>query len=238
VSGGRLCGDLPPSVLAADVELHGLLMRVIAVVPDAKNSYHRARSGEVGIEQGYAVATAVSEAPDGAAILALVDVPGQAFGRREEEDGLQRSLAAAANAYIVRRQSGGPVAALIVGKAISGAFLAHGAQAGWISALRDPAVEVHVMSAAATARVTRMAPEAIAQIAREIPATARDIQSFASIGGIDQLFDVADPASPSDKEFDVISRAIAAAMVSPLALRPPRRLPRQIAARIDAEWNG
>jgi biotin-independent malonate decarboxylase gamma subunit len=236
-AGGVNCSDLPPSVLAADIELHGLPVRAIAVVPDPHDDYHRARNGEIGIAQGYGVAKAVSEAPDDAGILAIVDVPGQAFGRREEEDGLQRSLAAAANAYIVRRQSGGPVASLIVGKAISGAFLAHGAQAGWIAALRDSLVEVHVMSAAAAARVTRMSPEAIARIAREIPATARDVESFASLGGIDELFTVADPDAPAPSEFENIAHAIAHALASPSALRAPRRLPRDIASRIDAQWN-
>ena len=231
------CTGLPPSVLACDIDLHGLAVRVIAVVPDPHDPYHRARSGEVGIEQGYGIERAVRQAPAGSALLALVDVPGQAFGRREEEAGLQRALASATHAYIERRQSGGPVASLIVGKAISGAFLAHGAQAGWIGALRDPLVEVHVMSAAAAARVTRMTPEAIANVAREIPGTARDVQSFAALGGIDALFDVADPNDPALGEIERITRAIVDACVSGEALRPPRRLPRAIDARVRAQWD-
>lgn len=246
----RRVEGLPASVIAADGELHGVPVRTIAVVADASARFARARSGEVGIDEGYGLARAVDGTPAGSGILAIVDVPGQAFGREEEAQGLQRALAVAVEAYATRRRAGTPVAALLAGKAISGAFLAHGMQAGWIGALRDPGVEVHVMSAPAAARVTRMAPEEIARLAGEIPATSRSVEAFASFGAVDALFDVADPDDPSAADVDAVGRAIAAALSDPQlscrnpadrlpapAARATRALAREVRARIDAEWD-
>ncbi len=247
---GRAVDGLPPSVLAADVDADGMAVRVIAVVPDPANRFERSREGALGIDEGFAIARAVRSAPAGSAILAIVDVPGQAFGIREEAIGLQRALAASADAYAQARRAGRHVGALIVGKAISGAFLAHGMQAGWIGALRDPGVEVHVMSAAASARVTKMSREDIARLADEIPATSRDIERFASLGAIDRLFDVGDPSRPSDAELDGIASAVFEALrderaatraprerlFTPDAMRT-RALSRDVRERIDAQWN-
>ncbi len=222
---------LPASVLAADGPLDGLPVRWIAVVPDSNARFARARSGEVGIDEGFAIATAVAGTPAGRPIVAIVDVPGQAFGIREEAIGLQRSLAAATNAYAIARRSGHAVVALIVGKAISGAFIAHGLQAGWIGAIDAAGTEVHVMSAAAAARVTRMSREDIDRIAGEIPATARDIESFARFGAIDALFSVADAGHPGDAEVAEIARALATAVRDPLlGRREPRERLRARAA--------
>ena len=52
---------LPASVLARDVSLAGQSVRVVAVVPDEKNHFPRARSGEVGLMEGWGVARAVNE---------------------------------------------------------------------------------------------------------------------------------------------------------------------------------
>ena len=203
--GGKPVAGLPPSVLAADASIDGLPVRVVAVVPDPDARFPLARNGELGIDEGFGVARAVSGTPAKSAIVAIVDVPGQAFGTREEAVGLQRALAASANAYIRARRGGHPVYALVVGKAISGAFLAHGLQAGWIGALDDPYLEVHVMSEPAVARVTRMEREDLARVAREVPATARDIRSFATFGAIDRLFEVGNPDAPSAADEQIVT---------------------------------
>jgi malonate decarboxylase gamma subunit len=240
VADGARVDGLPPSVLAADVAVDGVAVRVVAVVPDTAGRFPRARNGEVGIDEGFGLALAVNGAPG--AILAIVDVPGQAFGTREEAVGLQRALAASAQAYARARREGHPVYALVVGKAISGAFLAHGLQAGWIAAIDDPAIEVHVMSKPAVARVTRMEPEEIARVAHEIPATARDIHTFARFGAIDSLL-------PDDERVvrDVVATALRDA---PLGLRDPvsrlerpaaeqtRALGRSVRAALQAQWDG
>lgn len=242
--------NLPPSVRAADGSLDGYAVRTVAVVPDPNARFIRARAGEVGIDEGFGLAAAVSGTPKKSAILAIVDVPGQAFGVREEAVGLQRALAASAQAYIRARRGGHPVLALVVGKAISGAFLAHGLQAGWIGALDDSAIEIHVMSEPAVARVTRMQREDLVRVAREIPATARDIHTFARFGAIERIFRIADPDDPSDSEFANVRAALVEALRDPvLALRNPvdklavpaaaqtRALARRVREGLAAHWD-
>ena len=191
------------SVCFADAEWGDERLRLICVVPNAKARFARARAGQVGIEEGWTIASAVHAAiaadkgKTARAIVALVDVPGQAFGYHEEALGLHESLAAAADAYASARLAGHPVIALIVGKAISGAFLAHGLQAGALIALADDEIEVHVMSQASVARVTRRSEEEVAALAKVVPATARDVRAFAGLGAIDELLRVENADAPT-----------------------------------------
>jgi biotin-independent malonate decarboxylase gamma subunit len=249
-NGGTIVAGFPPSVLAADCAIDGHALRAIAVVPDPNARFPLARNGELGIDEGFSVARAVRGTPAKSGILAIVDVPGQAFGTREEAVGLQRALAAAADAYIRARRGGHPVYALLVGKAISGAFLAHGLQAGWIGALDDPGIEVHVMSEPAVARVTRMERADIARLAHEVPATARDIHSFATFGAIDRIFEVGDAGAPSEADVQYVVSGLAEALRTPeLGLRNPyerlerpgalhtRALARRVRKALREQWD-
>ena len=240
--------DAPVSLCVVDGTIAAQRYRTIAVVPDPRNRFPRARAGEVGLDEALAIAEAVRSARPGDAIVAIVDLPGQAFGRREEAAGLQLALAAAVDAYVTERRAGRQIFALLVGKAISGGFLAHGMQAGWIGALDDAGIEVHVMSAASVARVTRSQPEEVARIATIVPATARDVRSFATFGAVDALFAVADPLDPSDDELAAVRNAIALAHRERLGLRAPverlaspaaagtRSVARDIRKRIAEVW--
>ncbi|MFP3693146.1 biotin-independent malonate decarboxylase subunit gamma, partial [Burkholderia sp. SIMBA_048] len=90
-------------------------------------------------------ADAGREDHDKRAIVAVIDVASQAYGRREEAYGIHQALAGAADAYASARLAGHPVIGLIVGRAMSGAFLAHGYQANRLIALADSQVMVHAM---------------------------------------------------------------------------------------------
>jgi malonate decarboxylase gamma subunit len=176
------------SVCVADVILGDEPVRYIAVVPDAHNRFPRARSGEVGIDEGWALALHVRQAiaadRDGARrpIIAIVDVASQAYGRREELLGIHLACAAAADAYATARLAGHPVIALLVGKAMSGAFLAHGYQANRIIALDCPDVLVHAMGKQAAARVTRRSVAELELLGEKFAPMAYDIHSFAKLG--------------------------------------------------------
>ena len=134
------------SVCVADAALGSETARFIAVVPDAQNRFPRARAGEVGLDEGWALAhhvrATIAEGVEGSRrpIIAIVDVSSQAYGRLEELLGIHLACAAAADAYASARLAGHPVIALLVGKAMSGAFLAHGYQANRIIALDSPEV--------------------------------------------------------------------------------------------------
>jgi malonate decarboxylase beta subunit len=216
---GAIPDGEPASVLCADGTVRGGSARFLAVVPDPEATFPRARNGELGLEEGWALARRVRQAvaeDDGEqrALVAVVDVPGQPYGYREELLGVHLALAAAVDAYATARLAGHPVVALVVGQAISGAFLAHGMQADRILALYDSGVAVQVMSKRSTARVTRRSVEELDEIAREVPATAYDIASFSRLGALHRLIDGIDAAEPDAEDVEMVRDALAEAIYS------------------------
>jgi malonate decarboxylase beta subunit len=215
-----LAGAAPESesVLCADGTVGSERARFLAVVPNAEAKFPRARGGELGLEEGWALARrvreVVTEDGDRRALVAIVDVPGQPYGYREELLGLHLALAAAVDAYATARLAGHPVVALVVGQAISGAFLAHGMQANRILALDDPGVAVQVMSKRSTARVTRRSVEELDEIAEEVPATAYDVASFARLGALHRLIQGVDAADPDAEDVEIVRDALAESISS------------------------
>lgn len=198
---------LCPSVQVADADFNGETARFIAVVPDANNHYPRAANGEVGLLEGWTLAKVVNETIDADAdktvkrpIIAVIDVPSQAYGRREEAFGIHQALAGAAGAYAKARLAGHPVIGLIVGKAMSGAFLAHGYQANRLIAFNDAGVLVHAMGKESAARITLRSVEALEKLAATIPPMAYDISNYATLGLLSNLLDISNPDAPSDND--------------------------------------
>src|ERR1700723_813126 len=246
----------PRSVCVADVALGGETTRFIAVVTDAQNRFPRARGGEVGLDEGWALAqhvrATIAEANDGARrpIIAIVDVSSQAYGRREELLGIHLACAAAADAYASARLAGHPVIALLVGKAMSGAFLAHGYQANRILALDSPEVMVQAMGKQAAARVTRSSVEEMEKLGERIAPVAYDIRSYASLGLLHKLIEGIDADAPGRIDLDrvraelVYAVADARAGASDLACRltsPAARKTRaasiEVRRRLAEQWH-
>ncbi|EDX9484727.1 biotin-independent malonate decarboxylase subunit gamma [Salmonella enterica] len=206
----RLSG-LCPSVQAADGELNGEAVRFIAVVPDANNHYPRATNGEVGLLEGWWLAKVVSETIAADAdneikcpIVAVIDVPSQAYGRREEGFGIHQALAGAAAAYANARLAGHPVIGLIVGKAMSGAFLAHGYQANRLIAFNDKGVLIHAMGKESAARITLRTVASLEKLAATIPPMAYDISNYATLGLLSDLLDISNPDAPSANDLTLV----------------------------------
>lgn len=198
----RMTG-LCPSVQVADAELAGEAVRFIAVVPDANNHFPRAVKGEVGLLEGWTLAKVITETINEDAnkavkrpIIAVIDVPSQAYGRREEAFGIHQALAGAAGAYAKARLAGHPVVGLIVGKAMSGAFLAHGYQANRLIAFNDNGVLIHAMGKASAARITLRTVESLEKLASTIPPMAYDIKNYSTLGLLAELLDITDPDAP------------------------------------------
>lgn len=198
---------LCPSVKAADGKINDQDVRYVAVVPDINNHYPRAAGGEVGLLEGWTLAKVVNDAiaadanaSTKRAIVAVIDVPSQAYGRREEAFGIHQALAGAAGAYAKARLAGHPVIGLIVGKAMSGAFLAHGYQANKLIAFKDKGVMIHAMGKESAARITLRSVDALEKLAATIPPMAYDIENYATLGLLSQLLDIANPdrATPDD----------------------------------------
>ncbi len=219
LTGVKPAGFEPASVLCADAKVGDERARFLSVVPNSEARFPRARGGELGLEEGWAIAWYVREVMsddegDRRAIIAVVDVPGQPYGYHEELLGLNLALAASVNAYAGARLAGHPVIALVVGRAISGAFLAHGLQANRILALRDEDVEVQVMSKRSTARITRRSVDELDKIAREVPATAFDVGSFARLGALHHLIEGVNADEPGDADVERVRDALAGAISS------------------------
>ena len=211
--------DYPPSVQVVDAPLAESAARYIAVLPDPDNRFTRARTGEIGLLEGWQLARAVQQVvledrdlPVKRPIVAVIDVASQAYGRREEAYGIHQALAGAAGAYAEARLAGHPVIGLIVGKAMSGAFLAHGYQANRLIAFDDPQVMVHAMGKASAARITLRTVEALEALAATIPPMAYDIGNYASLGLLWRTLTVARPDAPSQDDVAQVAASLQAAL--------------------------
>lgn len=224
----------PATVRVADAMLAGELARFVVVVPDASNRFARARRGEVGLDEAWALARVVGRtvAEDRGEprcpIITIVDVTSQAYGRGEELLGIHLAGAAAVDAYASARLAGHPVIALLVGGAMSGAFLCHGYQANRILALDSPEVLVHAMSKEAAARVTRRTVPELDELGRRIPPMAYDIRSFARLGLLHRLIEGVNADAPGNADVERVRGELAAAVAA------ARAAPRDLSSRLTS----
>lgn len=224
----------PASVLCCDAPLGSEVARFLAVVPDPESRFPRARKGEVGLEEGWVLAKYVREtiAADAGAlrrpIVAIVDVTSQAYGRTEELMGIHLACAAAADAYATARLAGHPVVALLVGRAMSGGYLAHGYQANRILALDDPGVLVHAMGKAAAARITRRSVAELDALGETVLPMSYDIRTYAKLGIVHELIAGINADAPAIDEIARVRDRLVDAVAD--ARRGPRDLTHRIAS--------
>ncbi|MBB5168227.1 biotin-independent malonate decarboxylase subunit beta [Mycobacterium sp. AZCC_0083] len=221
-----------PSVLAATTPT----ATYIAVVPDPANRFYRARQGEVGLTESLALAQAVHDvidADDGKAvkrpIVAVVDLPSQAYGRNEEMGGLHQAMATTVDAYHRARNAGHPIVAFVVGTALSGGFLTHGLQANQILVLDDPHVEIHAMHEAAAARITLRTVDELNELAKTILPMSYRVEDWAKLGFCDGLLSVENADAPTPSDVEKATTAIAD------ATDRARRGPLDLSNRLDSE---
>jgi malonate decarboxylase gamma subunit len=206
------------SVLAVDTPLAKERVRLLAIVPDPQNRFPRARHGELGLQEGWAIAKQVREAIAAdvsgtkRAIVAIVDVQSQAYGRLEALLGIHLSLAAAVDAYADARLAGHPVVALIVGTALSGGLLAHGAQAHRLLALDNPGVIIHAMRKLSAARVTRRTVEELDELGKTVIPMAYDVRQYAKLGLLHELISGIDADAPAPAQVERVKERVVAAI--------------------------
>ena len=200
-----------PSVLSATTDT----ARYLAVVPDPGNRFYRAREGQVGVTEALALAEAVRDLVeadrDGTqkrAIIAIVDLPSQAYGRYEEIAGLHQAMAVTVDAYHAARVAGHPIVALVVGTALSGGFLTHGLQANEILVLDDQGVEIHAMHKEAAARITLRTVDELDELAKTILPMSYHIEDWAKLGFCDALLKVDNADSPTRHDVETVSAAL------------------------------
>ena len=224
------------SVLCDDVKLGDETVRYISIVPDRNAKFYRARNGEVGLEEGWMVAKYILEAIEEdknkdkkRPIVAVIDVPSQAYGYKEELLGIFQACAASVDAYATARENGHPVIGFIPGMAISGAFLSHGYQANRLIALDDEGVLVHAMSKQSAARITKRTIEELDEAAKKIPAIAYDVKSYSKLGALYKLVEGMNAENPTDAEINKIKELISEAIID------TRKNPDGIDSRLTSE---
>jgi malonate decarboxylase beta subunit len=202
------------SIFAANIAL-GLgpadTAMAIAIGRDPASILPRAANGELGLEQAWTLAECLrrfvadeERSEVKRPILAIVDSPGQAFGRIEEQRCISVAVAAVVDAYAAARQGGHIVLTLIVGKAMSGSFLAHGMQSDHLAAIEGEGVAMHAMSPQSVARVTRRTLSEVEENSAKILPMSYAIQDAYQLGLIDTLFTDVRAEAPTEADFKCV----------------------------------
>ena len=161
-------------------------------------------------------------------VIAVVDLPSQAYGRNEEMAGLHQAMAVTTDAYHAARTAGHPIVAIVVGTALSGGFLTHGLQANQILALDDPGVEIHAMHKAAAARITLRTVDELDELATTITPMSYRVEDWATLGFCDGLLTVENADAPTPGDVETVSAAIDDAIAR------ARTGPRDLSNRLDS----
>ncbi len=234
--GAQPISSEPKSVLVADAKLGSDDARFLCIVPNPLARFHRARMGEVGLEEACALASRVWEVidqdkakPTKRPLIAIVDVKSQAYGRLEEIAAIYSAAATAVDAYATARSAGHPVIALIVGHAISGGFLTHGYQANRILAFDDPGVMIHAMHKEAAARITRRSVAALEELGKKILPLSYAVGDYAKLGLLFRLLKIDNPDSPNANTISIVSQNLVDAVAD------ARRGPVDLSVRWNSE---
>ncbi len=147
----KINSETGPGAVVGTVMMNGEQATVIANDAEEYNPrFPVVFAGVIGLEEGYKMAQAVyfslesdRNKPVGQKrpIVLIVDTPGNGPGKVEEIFGMNKSTGAYQLALAEARKAGHPIVAIVIGRAISGAFLCHGLQADHILSLSKGSVQ-------------------------------------------------------------------------------------------------
>ncbi|WP_139540773.1 biotin-independent malonate decarboxylase subunit gamma [Klebsiella spallanzanii] len=192
------CDDYGPGAVVGSARINGEICTVIA--NDAMTFNPRfpvVYAGVIGLEEGYKMALAVyrtlamdkdKPASEKRPLVLIVDTPGNGPGKQEEIIGMNKATGAYQLALAEARHAGHPIIAMVIGRAISGAFLCHGLQADHILSLTSEfGTMIHVMPLSSIARITRQDVERLSELSRSNPVFAAGPEFFWQLGGVEEL---------------------------------------------------
>ena len=192
------CDDYGPGAVVGSARINGETCTVIA--NDAMTFNPRfpvVYAGIIGLEEGYKMALAVyrtlamdkdKPASEKRPLVLIVDTPGNGPGKLEEIIGMNKATGAYQLALAEARHAGHPIIAMVIGRAISGAFLCHGLQADHILSLTSEfGTMIHVMPLSSIARITRQDVERLSELSRSNPVFAAGPEFFWQLGGVEEL---------------------------------------------------
>ena len=180
--------DVGPGAVVGEATIDGRDVVVIANDAQAFNDkFPVVYFGVIGLEEAYKMAKVVyttikqdADKPVGekGPLVLIVDTPGNGPGKIEEIFGMNKATGSYQLALAEARKSGHSVIALVIGRAISGAFLCHGLQADHILSLSPEfGTMIHVMPITSISRITKM-----------------DIER---LGGVDELIENVEDMRPT-----------------------------------------
>ncbi len=190
--------DFGPGAVVGTAALNGKCITVLANDAEAINPrFPVVYFGVIGMEEAYKMAQAVyasmeadREKPlrEKRPLLLLVDTPGNGPGKVEEIFGMNKATGAYQLALAEARKAGHPILAVVIGRAISGAFLCHGLQADQILALpKEYGTMIHVMPITSISRITKLDVELLEELSQSNPVFAAGADFFYRLGGVEEL---------------------------------------------------
>jgi malonate decarboxylase gamma subunit len=192
------CSDYGPGAVVGSARLDGRECTVIANDAMVRNPRFKVvYAGIIGLEEAYKMAMAVYRSVEADAgrppaekrpILLIVDTPGNGPGKIEEIIGMNKATGAYQLALAEARKAGHPVLAMVIGRAISGAFLCHGLQADQILSLSSQyETMIHVMPLTSIARITKQNLERLTELSTSNPVFAAGPDFFYRLGGVEEI---------------------------------------------------
>ena len=187
-----------PGSVVGTAKLEGNEVTVIANDAQAFNErFPVVFGGVIGMEEAYKMANAVYDTiaadkdkplSEKRAIVLIVDTPGNGPGKLEEIAGMNKATGSYQLALAEARKTGHPIIAMVIGRAISGAFLCHGLQADQILALsKEWGVMIHVMPLTSISRITKMDIERLEELSKTNPVFAAGSDFFYKLGGVQEI---------------------------------------------------
>lgn len=200
VGNRRFDADMGPGAVVGTGMINGQESLILAIDAQAINDrFPVAYFGVIGLEEAYKMALAVyeaieedreKEAGQKRPLILIVDTPGNAPGKLEEIVGMNKATGAYQLALAEARMAGHPVIALVIGRAISGAFLCHGLQADRILAMSPEfGTMIHVMPLSSISRITKLDIEKLEELSKTNPVFAAGADFFYQLGGVDEMVD-------------------------------------------------
>lgn len=207
--------EFGPGAVIGTAALQGEKVTIIANDAQAFNAkFPVVFAGVIGLEEAYKMALAVYHSIEAdrdkpleakRPIVLVVDTPGNGPGKVEEIFGMNKATGAYQLALAEARKKGHPIVAIVIGRAISGAFLCHGLQADRILALsKEYETVIHVMPLTSIAIITKQDIERLEKLAESNPVFASGAEFFYRLGGVEEI--ITDVAKMSEAIIDQIGQ--------------------------------
>jgi len=202
--------EIGPGAVIGTAQINGENATIIAIDAMAINPrFPVVYFGVIGMEEAYKMAQAVyytieadNEKPieQKRPLILIVDTPGNGPGKVEEIIGMNKATGAYQLALAEARKKGHPIIAMVIGRAISGAFLCHGLQADHILSLaKDFGTMIHVMPLTSISRITKLDIERLEELSQENPVFAAGVDFFYKLGGVEEIVNKVEDMSATIK---------------------------------------